>query len=80
MVLTVVATLCHLVTVDPAEPPVMSCFETVAGQVEGSSDKLCGLMQPGLAQWKANSRFADDEYGIERWRCEIGVYEPDGTL
>lgn len=63
---TVLATICHVILVGNTE--TRACHQVIAGQ-HLDRTVACTLTQPGLAQWKANSKYADDEFSIGGWQC-----------
>jgi hypothetical protein len=67
---SIIVTVCHLVTVGTAQVP--ACHQEIAAQHRARTE-ACNLAQSGLAQWKANGKFADDEFYLGGWRCV-----PDG--
>ncbi len=73
--ISVVVTLCHLVTLDPHSAPLRTCFERVAGKIEMNIN-ACGLLLAGVVDWKEKSPYAGDEYVIGAIRCESGNYQP----
>jgi hypothetical protein len=77
--ISVVVTLCHLVTVDPQSTPITACFERVAGKNE-ISISACGLLMPGIADWKEKSRYASEDYFIATIRCVEGDYQSKDEL
>ena len=77
--ISVVVTLCHLITLDPNSKPLTTCFERVAGKIEISINS-CGLLMPGVADWKEKSRYAGDDYFIGAIRCVEGDYQSEAEL
>lgn len=67
---SILVTVCHLITL--GSTPTPACHQVIAAQ-HRDRDEVCSLAQPGIAQWKANSKFADDEFYIGGWQCV-----PDG--
>ena len=77
--ISVVVTLCHLLTVDPGSAPVTACFERLAGKIE-INIHACGLLIPGIADWKEKSRYAGDAYFVGAVRCVEGDYQSKDEL
>jgi hypothetical protein len=77
--ISVVVTICHLITLEPGSVPVTACFERVAGKVEINLN-ACVFLQPGVANWKENSRYAGDDYFIGAIRCVEGDYRSEAEL
>ena len=93
MVITILATLCHLATasapgiaghedtttgldIHPRKFIVEAsqlnlCHEETVFEGEGSM-QMCLLPQAAIAQWKAQSAYADDEWHIQKIRCLPG--------
>lgn len=63
---TVLATICHVILVGTVQTP--ACHQEIAGQHLDRA-VACNLAQAGIAQWKANSKFADDEFYVGGWQC-----------
>lgn len=72
--LSVVVTLCHLVTLDPQSKPLTACFERIAGRIEIGA-VACPYLLPGAVQWKESGQYAGNDYYIGGVRCEGGNYE-----
>jgi hypothetical protein len=66
--LTIIAVLCHLVTVDGNS--FQACHEEVAFSDLPMS--ACPLAQIGLAQWKANGPYSSDEWRVAGFKCAFG--------
>lgn len=77
--ISVVVTLCHLITIDPQSAPLTACFERVAGKIEISLNS-CPYLIPGIADWKEKSKYAGDGYFIGAIRCVEGDYQPEAEL
>lgn len=76
MKLVLVASICHAVSGMPA--PV--CHEEIALNTYEGSPQTCMFAQAILAQWKANSKYADDEWSIGKFKCVFGIYEKKDAL
>lgn len=68
--LTVIALMCHLVTVNSALAPMRSCHEVEV--VKGLPMQACAFAQAGIAQWKANSPYSASEWTVEGYKCAFG--------
>jgi len=66
--ISVVALMCHALTSGPL------CHEVVVASLEDDNNakQVCNLGQAALAEWKANSKFAGDDWYIGRFRCTPG--------
>jgi hypothetical protein len=73
MTITIVAVLCHLVTVHTGADPLDVCHEEIVHV--GDSMQECMMFPASLAQWKDAGRFRDDEWRIAKVRCIPGTYE-----
>jgi hypothetical protein len=69
--ITVIVTICHLVTLDPESKPLTACFDRVAGKIEININ-ACGMLMPGVADWKERSRYAGDDYYLGGIHCVEG--------
>lgn len=69
MIITVVVSICHALSNVPQ--PV--CREEIIIKDEMPM-QACMISQPALAEWKAKSIFAGDQWTIARVRCVPGDY------
>lgn len=74
--ISVVVTLCHLITLDPQSAPLTACFERIAGRIE-LGKIACPFLMPGVIDWKEKSKYAGADYYIGGIRCEDGDYQED---
>jgi hypothetical protein len=76
--ISVVVTLCHLVTVGAGAKSFTGCFERTAAHVEINVN-ACGTLMPAVADWFSKTEYADgDEYWISSIRCVEGDYRANG--
>jgi len=82
---TMLVTVCHLLTGSTPEgrspePIPNICTEHVVASSYDNADfdfMKCMMMGPVvIADWKAKSQFANDEFTIQRWRCIPGRAKP----
>lgn len=69
MQITVVALMCHSLASIPA--PV--CHEVIVIKDEMPM-QACFMAQPALAEWKANSIYAGEQWSIRGFKCAPGSY------
>lgn len=74
MIITVVATLCHALAGIPAV-----CHEEIVTK-DDMSIQACMLSQPALAEWKAHSIYAGEQWTIRGYKCVPGSYEPRDAI
>lgn len=73
MIVTIVAVLCQNLAGVPASQPVIVCHEEIV--VQGEMDmSACFVSQPGIAEWKMQSRFRSQDWEVARIRCIPGIY------
>jgi hypothetical protein len=65
----IVATLCHLVTIDPASHPLTVCHRETIAWLDMNINQ-CGLLLPGVVDWKGKSaKYAGDDWIIAGVQC-----------
>lgn len=74
MFVMVVVVMCHMISPGAAGTfkPYETCreiFVTDSDQTPSLSFMSCQLSQPAIAEWKMNSKYADDSYRIDRIKC-----------
>lgn len=74
---SIVVTLCHLVTVDPAKLTITACFERIAAKVPMQNVNQCGMQLAKVADWFGKSEYADGTYFIGAIKCAEGDYHVD---
>lgn len=67
MTITLVVSLCHALAGIPAV-----CHEEIVTKID--SIQACMLSQPALAEWKAHSIYASEQWTIGRIKCVPGSY------
>jgi hypothetical protein len=74
--LVIVAKVCQILAGIP--DPV--CTDKVALDTYDGSIQTCYFGQAIIAQWKANSKYADEEYTVRGYKCVFGTYVPKNDL
>jgi len=79
MQITVVAVMCHTISVFVAESvgtvPNFVCREVIVIKNDMPM-QACMLSQPALAEWKDRSIYRGDQWRISRIKCVPGDYVP----
>lgn len=76
MIITVVASVCHVLAAVPSQPV---CHEEIVVQADLPM-QACMIGQPAIADWKMHSRFAGDQWRVARVRCIPGDYLPKDAI
>ena len=69
MQITVVALMCHMLA--PISAPV--CREEIVAKADMGM-QACMIGQPAIADWKAHSIFAGEQWTVARIKCVPGSY------
>lgn len=63
---SIIVSICHTIIVGTVAMP--ACHMEIAFK-HRTRVEACTLAQMGIAQWKGNSKFADDEFYIGGYSC-----------
>ena len=80
-----VAIICHLVSLDAStSSPIKDCAEYhVTSTFENEAVTFIGCQIIGqqiIASWKAQSKYADESYTVEGWKCADSQYVLKGRV
>lgn len=72
MQITVLATLCHLVTLDPQSAPLTACHNEKLATMDLPLT-ACGTLMAAVVDWKSkSSRYSGDDWTVAGVRCVLG--------
>lgn len=66
--MNIIVLLCHLIP----GTEIKSCHEEIA--FEHMPMQACAMAQAGVAQWKANGKYSNEEWTVEGYKCASSGY------
>lgn len=83
MIITVAVTICHTLTATAGMPvpgPTDVCEERIIMKTDDTGSLTACINQPALADWKAKSLYAGEQWWIKKIRCVPGDYQPRNNI